>query len=691
MCWGSMGSVGSVQPGSAAEGAGRAPWARVKRGLAAVHERITRLPPNVPEKYRDVYAMTHYTYWCGLVLHVVFLGLFARLGLTGLAIFNCASILVYAGNLVISRRGRLHAALLIGGLEVALHQGYATLVLGLDAGFHFYLLILSFATLLYTHLSVSRRVFMAILPVVDYVVIYVHCVYHPPSVELAPGVLAWMGAGNLLVFSAILLGICFYFVNTAMKARIAAENLARAKSLFLANMSHELRTPLNAILGFTHILERSPALDAQDRRNLATIDRSGEHLLELINHVLDMSKLEDGKLALAENPVELRGFLGDLERMFQPAAARRRLEFVVKAGAELPGAVLADELKLRQVLINLLNNALKFTEAGRVELVVGAERPGGGERWRLRFAVKDTGPGIAAEERAQLFQLFTQTEAGRRSGGGTGLGLALSQSLVRLMGGQIEVESVVGRGSTFAFELVVRETSAPAARVEKRARGLAPGQRAMRLLVVDDNADNREVLGQFFQRLGFGVETAADGEEGVRRWRENPPDLTWMDLQMPGIDGYEAMRRIKALGAEAGRAAPVVTITASALPGERERALTRGCDDFVTKPFREAEIVRVLERILGARFVYEDETAGGGSGAAAGGLAKAAEFAWAERLGALGAEERGALRAAVEALDLDAAGRAAEAFEAREPELAREVRALLQDYRFDTLAEHLAK
>ena len=686
-----MVAVSTPNPGNATRtnGAERS-W--LPRSLAAFHAHFTRRPPSVPAVYQDVFALTHYTYWGGLFIHIGLLVAFYGLGLTGLALFNCASIVVFGLTIHLSRRGWLHTALLVGGLEVALHQVYATLVLGLAAGFHFYLLILSFATLLYVHLPVVQRVVMAIAPVLLYAALYTYGLFHAPSVQLAPGPLAVFATLNLFAFMILMLGICYYFVDTARVARIAAEDLARAKTIFLANMSHELRTPMNAILGFAQILSRSDALTAEDRRNLATIDRSSEHLLELINSVLDMSKIEDGKLTLSTSPVDLPALAADLGRMFSLAASRKHLEFTVDLDPDLPRVVLADELKLKQVLINLLNNALKFTAAGRVTLSVRAEpsadAPPVSHRRRLRFAVADTGPGISREEQAQLFQLFTQTTLGRRSGVGTGLGLALSQGLVRLMGGTIEVASDLGHGAVFSFsiETEIAAASAVPGRSAARALALEPGQPAFRLLVVDDNEDNREVLLQLLRKLGFTVTSARDGEEAVALWREFSPHLTWMDLQMPVMDGYEATRLIKDLARDLDRLpAPVVAITASALQGERQRIRDIGCDDFLTKPFREEDIVAALERHLGARFIRETPSSTTDSSDTG------TTTDWPARFSRLPAADLDALRASVAALDLDSAQRAADTVAQSDPELAGRIRALLQDYRFDTLTEELSQ
>jgi len=399
------------------------------------------------------------------------------------------------------------------------------------------------------------------------------------------------------------------------RAKEAAEAANRAKSLFLANMSHELRTPLNAILGFSQLLSQDSTLTAQQREHLATIERSGEHLLTLINDVLEMSKIEAGRMTLHETDCDLYSLLDALEEMLSLKAISKGLELRVERAPDVPRYVRVDAGKLRQVLINLLGNAIKFTREGRVELSVraeplpleeNAERPA----YWLHFAVSDTGPGIAPEEMDLLFQAFAQTETGRQSAHGTGLGLSISQQFVRLMGGEIVATSEVGRGSTFAFATRARLGLPPpnlgTNGSTRRPVGLAPNQPSYRILVVDDAAASRDLVAELLSTVGFQVQLAADGRTALRLWRQWQPHLIWLDLQMPGLDGYAAIRAIReqeaALGAP--RRTTVVALTASVFEEERSRALASGFDDFIRKPFHAVELFECMARYLPVQYLY---------------------------------------------------------------------------------------
>ena len=394
-----------------------------------------------------------------------------------------------------------------------------------------------------------------------------------------------------------------------IKAKEAAETANRAKSEFLANMSHELRTPLNAILGFSRLTSRSPHLPPEDKENIGIIRRSGEHLLSLINDVLDMSKIEAGHTALNENDFDLHQMLDTLEDMLRIQADEKGLQLFFDRAANVPQHIRADELKLRQVLINLLNNAVKFTEKGQVRLLATCEQPAGKPESenKLIFEVRDTGPGIAPDEMDSMFEAFSQTEAGRASQEGTGLGLPISRKFVQLMRGDITVSSEVGCGTLFRFDIraqPVESSDIKPPRPVRRVVALKPGQPRYRILIADDRADNRKLLAKLLRPLGFELRDAENGQEAVEVFEKWDPHLIWMDMRMPVMDGYEATRKIK--GSEKDQATTVIALTASTYEEERGLVLSAGCDDFIRKPFKESEIFDVMHQHLGVRYVYEE-------------------------------------------------------------------------------------
>lgn len=390
-----------------------------------------------------------------------------------------------------------------------------------------------------------------------------------------------------------------------------AEKANQAKSQFLANMSHELRTPLNAILGFTQLMLRSRtdstafsnALTPQtQQRYLDTINRSGEHLLALINNVLEMSKIEAGRIAFQATNFDLYALLDTLQQMLRLKAESKNLQLRFERSPNVPQFVRTDEAKLRQVLINLLGNAVKFTSAGSVTLRVYK-----GEDCTLHFTVADTGPGIVAIERDRLFELFFQTAAGVRSQEGTGLGLSISRKFVQLMGGEISVESTVGQGSIFRFDIevdAVRGDNIQTPECDRPIVGLAAGQTPYRILVVEDKLENRQLLMELLTPIGLEVQTATNGQEAIAIVQSFSPHLIWMDIRMPGMDGYAVTRQIKA------RDCPppvIIALTSSAFEEERQTALSAGFDDFVRKPFRAETIFAKIAEYLGVRYVYAQE------------------------------------------------------------------------------------
>lgn len=380
------------------------------------------------------------------------------------------------------------------------------------------------------------------------------------------------------------------------KAKAEAAN--RAKSVFLARMSHEIRTPMNAILGFAQVMGRDPALTESQREHLRIIGRNGEHLLTLINDILEMSKIEAQQMALKPVVFDLPAFARDLYATFAASAATKGLSFTLELAPDLPSRVVGDEGKLRQILVNLLGNACKFTRSGQICL-----------RWRTRAAqangfrvvaeVEDTGPGIAASEIHNLFRPFEQTELGRKSGTGTGLGLAISRELARMMGGDVTLRSEVGHGSVFLVEVALGRAEPETDTLAPRPRNAPTIREALsrRVLVVDDVADNRRLLREMMAAAGFGVREAAGGAEAVALFVEWQPHLILMDLRMPEMDGFHAMRLIRAH--PDGRQVKIVCHTASVFAEDRDQALAAGADDFLPKPFREDDLWQRVGQLFG--------------------------------------------------------------------------------------------
>jgi signal transduction histidine kinase/CheY-like chemotaxis protein len=433
-------------------------------------------------------------------------------------------------------------------------------------------------------------------------------------------------------------------------AKDKAEVASLAKSTFLANMSHELRSPLNAILGFSQLMTRSQTLPKEHQENVGIITRSGEHLLTLINQVLDLSKIEAGCTTLNEKNFDFYRLLDDLEDMFKLKADDKGLQLVCdrpwrcaelrsasltrNRAPDVPRYIHTDEVKLRQILINLLNNAIKFTSEGGVSVRVGIGKnltpqppslggkeehyspPLKGEGFstntptvNLSFEVEDTGAGIAPEEIDSIFEAFVQSQTGKQAQEGTGLGLPITRKFVQLMGGEMTVSSVVGRGTTFKFNITVGvvdaadiETKIPT----RRVIALEPNQPRYRILIVDDRYDNRQLLIKLLNPLGFELREASNGKDAIALWDSWEPHLIWMDMRMPVMDGYEATKQIKAT--TKGQATAIIALTASAFEEERAVVLSAGCDDFLRKPFREADIFEMMHKHIGVRYVYDEPT-----------------------------------------------------------------------------------
>jgi len=396
--------------------------------------------------------------------------------------------------------------------------------------------------------------------------------------------------------------------DALIQARKNAEVANKAKSAFLATMSHELRTPLNAILGFAQIMARQKRRSADEQENINIIMRNGKHLLNLINDVLEISKIEAGKLVLNEEIFNLPHLLEDLREQFSVTAQSKGISLTLEYSQDLPAYVKLDIGKLKQILINLLSNAIKFTSVGKVTLKAESSPSVSLNGIVLNFAIEDTGHGITEPEMQQLFKPFVQTESGLLSHKGTGLGLAISYQFVQLMGGKLEASSRPGRGTIFHFAIetsVVPQEPAPQPkrRIFKIARS-QPGNPRFRILAVDDNQDALYLLEKMLKPLDFDFKTAANGKEALKVSQDWQPHLILMDLRMPVLDGYKATRLIKST--PQGKHIVVIAITASAFEEERSRVFDSGCQGFIRKPFQEEQLLEVLEEHLGLSFITEE-------------------------------------------------------------------------------------
>ncbi len=390
------------------------------------------------------------------------------------------------------------------------------------------------------------------------------------------------------------------------EARDQAETASRAKSVFLASMSHELRTPLNGILGYAQLLSRDSALTPRQRNEVDIIYHSGEYLLALINDILDLSKIEAGKIELQPDKLDLADFLRGIVDMFQMRARQKGIEFHYHSAPDLPGGLFADEKRLRQILINLLANALKFTHQGEVRLEVGYRDN------HLLVEVGDSGIGIAEEDREKIFLPFHQVGNPLQKAEGSGLGLAITRNLVDMMQGGLDMDSEPGQGSRFRVKLPLPTVDLGNADQSSVARPPARGyrfteaareRRAFRLLVVDDREENRQVLSSLLSPLGFIVEEAAEGRVALEMIRRHPPDLVFIDIVMPGMDGLEVTRRVRHLAN--CRTLPIIAISASVFGQHRQESLKIGCNDFISKPVELDRLLGCLEKHLPLAWVHE--------------------------------------------------------------------------------------
>jgi PAS domain S-box-containing protein len=389
-------------------------------------------------------------------------------------------------------------------------------------------------------------------------------------------------------------------------AKEAAESASHSKATFLANMSHELRTPLNAILGFAQLMLYDQDLNEQNQSDLQIICNSGHHLLTMINDILEMSKLEAGGIFLREQECDLTDIIDTAKDMLHLKALEKKLDFEVIIHPHTPRLIYTDEGKLRQILINLVGNAIKFTDLGHVYVRVFVQN-----NLHLYFEVEDTGSGISDSEMATLFQPFVQTDSGRRSQEGTGLGLSISYNYVHLMGGEMSVTSTVGKGSTFSFYIPLKpleSNKSESIRSSNRVVGLQSNQTNYRILIAEDIRLNRQLLTRILSPLGFEVREVNNGIEAIAVWQSWSPHLIWMDARMPMLNGSEAASAIRAIEAERNipyaERVKMIALTASLVNSPEEDLSTYGFDGFVTKPFTEDLVFEEMARHLNLQYVY---------------------------------------------------------------------------------------
>jgi len=391
-----------------------------------------------------------------------------------------------------------------------------------------------------------------------------------------------------------------------VKAKLDSETANKSKSVFLANMSHEIRTPLNAIIGFSQLMNRDKQLSPTLKEYSFSIIRAGEHLLALINDILELSKVEAGRVELNPANVDLHALLDDIQLLFKERLQSKNLQLICEKSSDLPRYVYLDENKLRQIFVNLIGNALKFTDQGgiavrsRIDTINEATK-------QLIVEVQDSGPGIPKDEIHKLFKHFEQTSTGINKGSGTGLGLALSRELAILMGGDITVTSEVGKGSVFTFSVQIKDGNPEMVEkvVPKNVTGIENGSDTYRILVVDDKEENLKVAVTLLNLVGFVTKEAKNGEEAIEKFMEWNPSLILMDMRMPVMDGYEASRRIKLT--EKGKHTPIVALTASTFEDELKQIDLLSIQGYIRKPFRENELFNTIGKLLGIKYIFDDE------------------------------------------------------------------------------------
>ncbi len=465
-----------------------------------------------------------------------------------------------------------------------------------------------------------------------------------------------------------------------LTAKNDAEAASRAKSVFLANMSHELRTPMNAVLGFSQLLQRDKDLTATQLESLSIINNSGKHLLSLINEVLDMAKIEAGKMVIENSNFDLNALIYDAIDMMSERARAKGLKLLLEQSTDFPRFVCSDESKLRQILLNLISNAVKYSKKGCVTVQLSIKALAGQQECLLIFAVKDTGVGIAEQNLPLVFETFVQVgeESDRQ---GSGLGLPITRQYAQLMGGQINVSSELGKGSVFTLELpVIQVTQADCINKtinELQVQGLEIGQQQYRVLVVEDQLENRLLLKKLLESVGFQVFEAENGKQGVEQFIRWQPHFIWMDKRMPIMDGIDATKKIRAL--ENGKDVKIVALTASVFSHEQQEFLTAGVNDILNKPYRENEIFDCMAKYLGIRYTYQEPLKE---------QLSLTEPVSSERLTQLPKELLSALQYAITSLDIEQSMAVIESIKAVDVSLADTLSQQINQFDFEAIAKY---
>ena len=402
-------------------------------------------------------------------------------------------------------------------------------------------------------------------------------------------------------------------ITSANEMMLQADAANKSKSVFLANMSHEIRTPLNAIIGFSQLMNREKSLTDSQKEYILSINSAGEHLLVLINDILELSKVEAGRVVLNPINVDLYALLNEVQMIFKERARAKQLQFIFETTDDLPPFVMVDDTKLRRIFYNLIGNAIKFTDAGSITVRSRVEKVSE-ETNRLLVEIQDSGPGIAESEMGKLFKQFEQTSSGISKGSGTGLGLALSRELAILMGGNITVLSEFGKGSVFTFDVEIKEGKAEDFnfKIPKRVISIDNNNEVYRVLVVDDKEETRKLVVNLLRLVGFKTEKAVNGEDAIAKFEASTPHLILMDLRMPVMDGYEASRRIKST--DKGKQIPIIILSATSFEEEAIKTVESSIQGYIRKPFHESELFNTIGKVLGIEYIYEDDHAPSNSG-----------------------------------------------------------------------------